>query len=665
MGLKTEGLQMKLNFNWLGFFLIFYCLPSQANINPNELHQSIALIEVTVGKGEQSKTYVSSGFMWQTDAGNMVITALHGMRPNAEKISIQCAAGNSDAKVEKIFKEADLVLLKPDRHLNGCIPLSKNKIDTNAPKFDESLFAFGYYPGASQSDTKKLSKSSRPSPELYHVLTEEVRVQLRNLELPSMQLAVYSVNGGIFKGYSGGPVFNKQGNLIGTVSGGLDKGMTDTNWLVPIDNIYKLLSSDIKDIPTTLSNTDNLFSAVLKNSTIIRQNNNLSSQTSQPDDVSATEFRWIKTKAKTFGELLETADPLLGLEELYWSIVPSEMTAAEEALAFDVYEEESLGLIIAVPRERELSLEKDGEGFIISSMSKLGQADVRIKYNVDLVFDTAYNVVSPSHKDYFTLALDARLNAWQCHTEEMTCELDRDQFRIVDFGQGNKIARAAVIATGLNKLNGIDSSHYYYLSFVVKGEDEMVVDTLVNLDEENSTLLACFRNESKQSCGASFWDPASYILANAVTTYSDFVIRNGNPAQIYEFAYQCDNAICSDMSEETNSDENYTDSAEQVSAVQLVDDYFVNFNDQNGDAVFQMDTSGQWWLMGTLTQQTLKLNFIQDELSNNILYAHVNDQNFSYLVPYDGGVWFILSNVDGQNQWKEGGAVQANVTSEE
>ncbi|MFT6991620.1 MAG: hypothetical protein ACJASL_003608 [Paraglaciecola sp.] len=550
---------MKQKIKCLGFLLTIYCLPLSAQINPKVIYKSIVRVEVTVGVN----TYMSSGFIWQTPKKeNMVVTALHGMRHNAEQIKVICKGRSSLAWVEKVSKYADLVLLKTKKDIQKCIPINRAQIELKEPGFEEKLYAFGYYPERSKSDLKFLEMSSvdltnstnstDDSPKLSDLLTHTIRKQLKNLELPSMEIAVYPVSGVIIKGYSGGPVFNKQGKLIGTVSGGLDKGLSNTNWVMPISNINNLWLSKSKTIPVELSHSENLFSAVSTNPTLLKHNNTENAQTSGSDEPSNSEYRWIKTKTRTFAQLLETADPNLGLGELYLSIIPEQMTAAERQLAFDIYEEESRGLIIAIPKEREMSLENEGDGFIISSMSETGQADIEIRYNAFPISDNANNKISPSHKNYFTYVLDAVLEAAQCHTSETSCWLDRDKFGVVDFGDGNKIARAAFTET----TNGL--IEYNYLSLVVKGKDAMEVSTIINFDENNS-MKACVENPSKESCGQSYWDPVSYMLANAITTFTDFVIGNGNPVEHYDFVYQCNYEYCADTTEENNSEQNQVD----------------------------------------------------------------------------------------------------------
>lgn len=641
---------MNKYIKWIGVILSVYCMPLSAQIDPKKVHQSVAYIEVKSPSG----TSMASGFLWQDN--KTVITALHAMNPNAEKITITCGGVVSSAAVEKVYKNADLVLLKTKDPLDLCVPL--NRVNTAEPAFHADLFAFGFRPGVSGANTLALKLGAPTSPLLRFNIPETVRAPLMKLGLPSLDLSIYLVNGGLYKGYSGGPVMNDRGDLIGIVSGGLDKGMTNHNWLVPVSNIELLMASRSKEIPANLSVTNHLFSAVLAEPKILQQKNPDTAQVDQPAEQSMSEYRWIKTKTRTFDQLLETADPILGLAELYLSIVPSQMTSAEEALAFDIYEEESLGLVIAIPKGKELFLDEEGSGFIISSVSDRGQADVEIKYNLYEVFDAAGRVVSPSHNDYFTYALNGLLANADCNTQEISCILDRDQFRVVDFGQGNKIARAAFIATGyFDEETGKELTNYFYLSFVVKGDDAMVVDTIMNFDED-SPMMACFMEDSADSCGASFWEPASFMLANAVTTFSDFVIGSDDPVELYDFVYTCDNAYCIDDTEQSSVDQDsFQPSFDQQdeSEADFANDqpsFDISYINEQGIGKFELLRDGTWLVnIDGMMYQALEQGV--EMWGDNQEYYILTSGDYSFAVPVTDGMFY--EGISGE--WLVGGAV--------
>jgi hypothetical protein len=134
-----------------------------AAVLPNELKS--AVVQVTVTDGAR-KGQSSTGFLWQMSNNQVrVVTALHGVlhaRLPDRIIKVYCRGSSTTASVSKVYKAADLVLLMPDKPIQGCTVFKDRLQNTNAaslkPKPRTELFTFGWKGSASASTSRYLQK---------------------------------------------------------------------------------------------------------------------------------------------------------------------------------------------------------------------------------------------------------------------------------------------------------------------------------------------------------------------------------------------------------------------------------------------------------------------------------------------------------------------------
>lgn len=581
---------MKCKLKCLGLLLSGFCLPISAQTTTTSPLQSTARIEVTVG----SNVYMSSGFLWGKNT--QVITALHGMNPKASKIIVTCGSQSRAASVKKVLQNADLVLLETSGALEKCVPLFAQESDPftkiKVPAVDAPLKAYGFRPRIRASKSTRLSRAEQSHPFLADIIPDTLHEPFRRLGLPSLELEFYAIDGTIVKGNSGGPVLDLDGYLVGIASGGTDKGALNNNWLLPaFKNIKDLMDSpDTNQLPQSLSNDalkKNLYSAVLINQKVLTQTPTETSEESMDtfaEDITAesNDYLWIYTKTRTFKDIQMTADPESSLAMIYDSIMPTSETEAEASLSFDIYEEEMLGLIIAVPEDRELGFELVDDGFELFAIdSTEKEAMVYIKYGDAKVQNSIGEFIYSDNENFLNYLVDDALRSASCEAESRYCEIKNDEFRVVDYGQGYKILRLGFYAYDLDENEQPINVIVNQYSYALQDEKLLTVDTVINF-ENDSALSQCFMEDNAQACGESFWEPASFMLANALTTFSG-VVESDNILIPRHFEYACDGTLC------LQTEDNY----DQQIAYQQDDDFDNTYINNDGVIIFAQD-QGQW-----------------------------------------------------------------------
>lgn len=474
----------------------------------------------------------SSGFLYGDD-NRTVITTLHSVLPPGGTIEVFCRGNPTNAAVKQYLQAADLVLLEAVEDLSalGCAPISGLTVEASAPGSGTDLYAFGFKPGNSRSAfSKKLSKASGDPENLGVLLPDKVLSKIRGPFMPDLRQPLYYVNGGIYPGYSGGPVFNDQGALVGVVQGGLDKGTSNHDWLVPSSTIASLLAApegrQLPDIdPSTFGYSsppaEESFDTFIASGPVIAMSiapGEFDPEIDPPipeDDCDSEYYQhtWVRTRTRHFDELYDSSDPNDGLDQLLASILPPIATAAQANLQFDIYEEYCRGMVIAVPVGTELVYEEFNDGEWLVAVNALAMTNDQVMFRVSheqftFTLDDG-SEIGPGHEDFIFEALEYYID--DCEALFDACELDNDLFRLVAYSDGSAILRAGIV--------GMDADGfiaYNYHSLVISGGEMLEVETRATLGE-NSAIELCFAAESAEACGEAYWQPTSFMLANLLT----------------------------------------------------------------------------------------------------------------------------------------------------
>ncbi|MGI9272218.1 MAG: trypsin-like peptidase domain-containing protein [Woeseiaceae bacterium] len=320
----------------------------------------------------------ATGFLWESD--RQVVTSLHAVlhkRLPGRTIKVFCGGVPTVAQVSKVYQAADLVLLTTESPVRGCKVFTDSFRGMSSaslkPDPDTLLYTFGWRGAASSSIKRELKKEEVGGDETLEGLipNEKTKDILRALRLPEMSLDIYLVDGdGLGGGFSGGPVVNASGKLLGIVDGGLDNGGSDYNWMIPATRLNDLKDSSSRELPRVdLTLLENHFSAGLVVSSGVQSEidfatNPNSARPMPPSDLSAggepprvgSRYHFVLTKTRTLDSIIRSADAKIGgginrLLSTYRNAVGDDV---RHRLSFDIFEDDERGLIIAVPHGQGL-----------------------------------------------------------------------------------------------------------------------------------------------------------------------------------------------------------------------------------------------------------------------------------------------------------------------
>lgn len=360
----------------VAIILLWLANPVKSQYNTQVAAQSLVKILVEGSNG----TFGCSGFLWKQKS--WVVTSLHAMQPGATirvgypNLAIAGKSIFADAKVSKVFQEGDLVLLEIVDKDKGLIPANVIALPGFASKVAESeeMNALGYLQGGKSYRKIPLKRAGIQSPENLTTSLPEKKVNALTASgtfiTPSMTLEVYNMDGNSLQpGFSGCPVYNSKGELIGIGDGGLEEGQKNISWCIPASNLLKLEASTDATIPAGLSKTAMHYSAEvsLPNSEPTATNTGQNQDEVLGDDYKSFnngQLDFYQTKTRTFDEMQQTSNDPEGME-IFSNILKSmNFSVNYDALNFDIYEDINKGFSIATPAGSKLQYygAQDGTG---------------------------------------------------------------------------------------------------------------------------------------------------------------------------------------------------------------------------------------------------------------------------------------------------------------
>ncbi|MEZ5194951.1 MAG: serine protease [Bacteroidales bacterium] len=325
---------------------IFINLIGYAQFNPDETGKSLVKVMVK-GGGEAN---VCSGFIWQKD--EWIVTSLHAMKKNG---TIQVQYLNKywrDAEIIKTLPKSDLVLLKTNiaaKPLSS--PVKPITSYASGVAFPEKIYAQGYHGGADGHRTQSLEKGhANPETIEYLVVKEESKQLVARLGIPQLNLPILYLNGSLLPGYSGAPIYNAKGELVGIGDGGLEGGQVNVSWAIPARFIDELMNSATAELPANMDQLDLLFSA--KVSVKIETENIEEIQEVFAENYvsyASGDFEFYQTKTRSFHDMFESSIDPENLDYFVQDFTEGNLFINYDMLGFDIYEDAINGVIIAVP----------------------------------------------------------------------------------------------------------------------------------------------------------------------------------------------------------------------------------------------------------------------------------------------------------------------------
>jgi hypothetical protein len=338
--------------------------------NPSDAEKS--LVKVMVLKEGKSAS-VLSGFVWKK--GEWIVTSLHGMKPGYD-ITVQYLNKHwRSAKIIKVYKEADLVLLEVDK---TKVPAGVVAIQDYADKklnFGEDIIAIGYNSNSKSSSTRKMSKGHVNPENLESLVPETDRQRLAQAGIPSIDIDIIYLDGSLLPGYSGSPAYDKDGNLVGIGDGGLEGGSSNVSWIIPAKFLANLENSSVTSLPPDFEKLTMHFSAETKVDLSQKPISTGGGEVNPEavEDIFAEEFvsynyggfEFYYTKTRTFEEMYQTTYDPENISMFVQEFQDMNLNVDYSVLAFDIYEDATNGIVLAVPEGQELTYDEMNDVFMV------------------------------------------------------------------------------------------------------------------------------------------------------------------------------------------------------------------------------------------------------------------------------------------------------------
>ena len=341
-------------------------------------------VTVTFKPTSSSKLQSSTGtgFFWQNT--NQLVTSLHLLRNNFQRIIIKDTKGNrATATVSKVFKEMDLMLLKIDNPHSTWKAFTQKSHVVNS---QEALRAIGYISNSAAWFQKKLEagfSSSGPMLPLQFLLPSQKEIDaLLRQGYPSPSRNILSLEGSLLPGYSGSPIFNGAGHIVAVGDGGLENGASGVSWGIPIKHLDYLITSSERLSDLNFSRSELLYSTevVASADDVIPDPDNKKSKSPPIASSSGLKniqlingYNFVYVKTRKLKELVATSDDPKRIQELLDLYAAYQFNLLE--VEFDVYEELSSGIIFVIPKALSKNLKlSESKKSIMASTSRYSMA---------------------------------------------------------------------------------------------------------------------------------------------------------------------------------------------------------------------------------------------------------------------------------------------------
>ncbi|SFC88392.1 S1 family peptidase [Pseudoalteromonas denitrificans] len=439
-----------------------------AEFDPEVLSQSTVRILI---KGKQGITGAATGFLWQTNT--QIVTSLHVLSndPNS-KIIVEFGRLKRKAIVKAVLPSADLVLLEVKKPIAGWQPLLTFK--EVKPKYKAEVSALGFNRGSIGMSTRELRKGF-VTPEMLQVLLppDAVKNIIRTSQL-NIKLPIYYLDGSLLPGYSGSPIVNIQGELIGIGNGGLENGASSVSWVIPAANLNTLVKSKTSQLPKYQNELNEIFSVDklspekgntaslqstpfdsnlsflgslftnLFNHAFAKQNTEMPNKgdyLSPLTEVNYHQFNFIKVKSRTYEQLLTSSGTPTNMKHVFtlFNHVFHGYKVNYNKYVFDIYEDGRFGLNVVVPQGVELVVDQDE--FLVAQGNMFCRiCDYGIQYHARQLTHDAQQLIRKSPESFLNTVANQQ---WLDLNEEGDYGEYSDFRTIESFGGQRYVLRAA------------------------------------------------------------------------------------------------------------------------------------------------------------------------------------------------------------------------------
>jgi hypothetical protein len=423
-------------------FLFSINMMSAQSFNPAETEKSLVRVEIKHG----TKGYACTGFIWKKE--NQIVTSLHAMKTGATYQVVYNNKYYRDATVDKVYKEADLVLLTVDLITK---PLSELVIPIRSFSPDkvqsrEKLYAQGYHGGSTGHFTKSLEKG-HANPEILEklVVKESEKNLLIKLGFPKINLPVLFLDGSLLPGFSGSPIYNTKGELVGIGNGGLENGAIGVSWAIPASYLTALEQSQTKILPQNLDQISLLMSSQVEVDLSSATGNDVEIQQKMEEQYAVYEgggLEFIKTKNRSFEQMYNSSYDPENLDYFADDLHSNGLQINYNFIRYDIFENLDFDVTIAIPEGGELYYDPANGVFTANLISYPLHEYFSLEYygftdeaytieNVDVAADLVL--------DQLNLAIGQRVSGFtEDEDYSYSIEIDEDREMVYILYQGNE-----------------------------------------------------------------------------------------------------------------------------------------------------------------------------------------------------------------------------------
>ncbi len=435
-------------------FLLSFTGYVHSQFDPANVKKSVVKVRVKVGE----KASECTGFAWKTP--NQVVTSLHAMDPNGVISVLYLNNTWRKAKIKKVLQKADLVLLEvqpgEEPVPSGVVPLTS--FSDQPIRFGTDIYAIGYNSGAKGSSSRTLKKGYVDPETLDNLIPPKDKEALARIGFPALDLHILYLDGSLLPGYSGSPVFDPTGKLVGIGDGGLERGASNVSWIIPAKYLAELENSTASALPANFPQMAQLFTARVTFEADVDDKMNVTGEDPAGEGfeylleeyvpIDASGFEFYLTKNRSLLEMIETSEDPENLLKFATELEDFNVSLDYENLRFDIYEDINYGVVLAVPEGKDLYYDENS-GYFTAEYPETSMVGLVYYGSIDDNSYTSFEDVTVELQDWVNSTMSASYGISGFTTDEEYSYWN-------EYEDGRKIAWISM--SGNDPVMGIDGS---------------------------------------------------------------------------------------------------------------------------------------------------------------------------------------------------------------